>query len=335
MKVNDLKKLAKQIEKGKIKYLKPTDKFQFKCTACGKCCFNIDVIVGIYDLVRLRNALKLSTQDIIKNKLVDFYLGPTSGLPLLTIGFQKIAPKVTRCPFLVPAIHFDDIIKKLNVKSKTKKLELIKKYKKDPKSFGKILEGVKIDKWLCSIHKHRPMICRLYPLGRIKETKKDSLINFKERFILQNKESGCPGWKTKHEYTLKSFLDECEFWQYKDGSDKSHAILDLLMTSGFFAPLKIDKKSKNKPLFKRNSPILSFMGNLIYNFDSINYFSNDKRVVKTINEDCTHKDFMYVVEKINTIVKRFIQLNSKLFKGDYAKLEQFLNKLKKGGDNNA
>jgi Fe-S-cluster containining protein len=315
MKADDLQKLANDVYKGKIKTLNSTDKFQFKCTACGKCCFNNDVIIGIYDLIRLRNALKLPTQELIKRKFVNFYLGSTSGLPILTINFQQIAPDLTRCPFLAPAIHFKELVKKLKLKTKTEKLALLEQSRKDPASFLKILQKMKIEQWLCSVHKNRPIICRLYPLGRIKEMKKGDFDKFKERFILQNKDNWCPGWKQKHEYTLKSFLDESNFWQYQEGSDKSHDILNFLMISGFFAPLKVNKKDKNKPLFKRNSPVLTFAGNLLYNFDSINYFSKDQVVKRTIYDDKVgHQEFMYVLAKIRTIIGHFVKLGSKMTK---------------------
>lgn len=310
MRIDEMKKFVKDIDSGKVRTLKLQDKFQFKCTACGKCCFNNDVIVNIYDLVRLRNAVKLQTQEILKGNFVNFYLGPTSGLPILTINFQKLGEKVTRCPFLAPAIHFNEVIKKLKIKTKREGKKFMEEYRKNPRKLYKDLDGVKIERWLCAVHKHRPMICRLFPLGRIKRLDKKLKLE-KEVFIIQNKVNWCPGWKEKYEYTLKSFLDECEFWHYKEGSDKSHAIMNLIMKSGFFALTKDNKTNKVKPLFKTDSPVLKFIGNLIYNFDSINYFSKDKRIVGTIYKDVSHKDFMYVIEKVEKIVDYFIQAYTK------------------------
>jgi len=308
MQIDELKKMVENVEKGEIKTLKASDKFQYKCASCGRCCHNVDVMMNIYDLVRLRNALKLPTHKIIDKGFLCFYLGASSGLPISAINFLQIDPELNRCPFLIPAINFSKMKKKLNLKIKNKKEMKIflEKYKENSKLLLKNLEGVEIDKWICKIYKHRPIICRLYPLGRIKEELKDS--SYREKFILQNKNDWCSGWKSKHEYILKSFLDECDFWHFKEGSDKFHGIMNLLITSGFFASTKDNKKSKIKPLFEKDSPILMFIGNLFYNFDSINYFSQDKKVIKTIYENVDHSDFMYVVEKVNFIVNYFIKL---------------------------
>ena len=307
MQINELKKLSQDIKTGKIRTLKPKDKFQFKCTACGKCCFNIDVMVGIYDLVRLRNATKLTTQELLKKELITFYLGPASGIPILIINFSQIGKGMTRCPFLVPGINFEEVTKKLKIKDKVQREKILKEYKRNPKQIFKDLDGIKIDRWLCSIHKNRPIICRLFPLGRLKEYDNNHK-GFKEKFFLQKKTDFCPGWKTKEKQTLKSFLDRADFWQYKEGSDKSHYILDLFLNSGFFLATEDNKKSKVKPIFKKNSVVLMFAANLIYNFDSINYFSQDKRVMKTIYEKSTHEDFLYVVKKINKVVGYFIKM---------------------------
>ena len=310
MKTEELKILAKNISAGKIKTLKPDDKFQFKCAACGRCCHNTDVMVGIYDLIRLRNATKLTTQELLKKGLITFYLGSSSGLPILIINFSQISKGFERCPFLVPGINFKEISKKLNIKSESEKREMFKKFKNNPKQLLKDLDGIKIERWLCSIHKNRPIICRLFPLGRLKQYSKGSK-DFKEQFFLQKKTGSCVGWKTKEKQTLKSFLDDADFWQSKEGSDKSHEVFDLFLKSGFFASTKDNKKGKVKAIFKNDSPILMFAANLIYNFDSINSFSQDERVIKTIYEKGNHQDFMYVVEKVNFAVNQFVALYKK------------------------
>ena len=326
MKINEMKELAKGIKNGKQKTLKLQDKFQFKCTACGKCCFNTEILLNIYDWVRIRNALKLPTQEIIKKDFVNFYLGASSGLPILTINFQNIGNELTRCPFLAPSIRFEEILKLVKTKAKTKEAreKLLKEYKKNSEKLHKDLDGVKIERWLCAIHKHRPMVCRLFPLGRVKMLDEKGKLE-KEVFILQNKNDSCHGWKQKHKYTLKSFLDECEFWHYKEGSDKSYEVLEKMMKSGFIAVTKDNKNAKPKPKFEKDSPVLRFLGNLIYNFDSINYFSKDKRVIKTIYEKSTHEDFMYVVEKINKVVDFFIKSYQKsASQGSFKEIKQFM-----------
>jgi len=141
-----------------------------------------DIMMSVYDLVRLRHAVRLSTQDIIEKNFVRFYLGPSSGLPVLTLN-SKLTPK--------------------------KAIKILEKNK-------------------------------------------------------------------------------AELWQYQQGTAKSSAIVNLLILSGFFASTKSNKKAKPRPRFKIDSPALMFIGNLLYNFDSFNYFSNDKRVVQTIDGNPTH-----------------------------------------------
>ena len=329
-----MKELAKKFNSGKQKTLKLQDKFQFKCTACGKCCFNNDILINIYDLIRLRNATKLSTNEILGKNFTNFYLGSSSGLPVLTINFQESDDGVTKCPFLTPAINIDEVIKKLKAKAKTSKerKELMEKYKKNPKELHKDLEGVKIDRLLCVVYKHRPMVCRLFPLGRIKILSKDGKVK-KESFILQDKIDWCAGWETKHKYTLKSFLDGCEFWHYKEGSDKSYEVFERLISSGFFATTKDNKNSKPGPKFKKDSDIVMFIGNLIYNFDSFNYFSKDKRVIKTISGKASHEDFIYVVEKVKKIVDFFIKSYQQAeSKKDFNNIRKFMEKMNEGGE---
>ena len=332
MKEKEMKKLLKDLDKGKHKCLKPDDKFQFKCTACGKCCFNQNIVLSIYDVIRLRTSLQISTKEIFKKNFVNLQIGYSSGLPILTINFKQFSENFTACPFLVPAVRVKDAFKRLVGEAKTReeREKLLDEYKENPKKLQKDLKGAKIDRWLCSVHKNRPMICRLYPLGRIKVMDKNGKF-VEEKMILQEKEDWCPGWKQKHEYTLKSFLDECEFWHYKEGSDKSHAVLENLITKGFVALTKDNKKAKIKPLFKENSKVLMFIANLLYNFDSFNYFSRDKKVVETIyNANSTHKDFMYVLNKVDRLVNFFINSFTKEFVNEDL-TDQILNNFIKGG----
>ena len=71
----------------------------------------------------------------------------------------------------------------------------------------------------------------------------------------------------------------------------------------------------------------------MYNFDSFNYFSSDKRVLKTITDPkATQKDFMYVTDKIGTLITHLIKLHKK-HKGDEDAIMRFIGSItKKGGE---
>jgi Fe-S-cluster containining protein len=339
MNIDEQKQLAKDVTTGKKKHLNMTDKFKFECTGCGKCCFNNEVVINVYDLIRLRHGLKKPTQEILKESYLNFYLGPSSGLPILSINFKKLNNEgtVTCCPFLVPALNLDDVFSKLkevagNDDNKFK--ELVERYKTNPSDLRKDLSGLKVERWMCLVHNDRPIICKLYPCGRLQEINKKTK-EVKEHFILQDDEKTkefCPGFKTEKETSLDDFLALQNFWHSKEGSATFTRILDTLVLSGFFATTSDNKNSKPAPMFEENSKVMMFLGNLLYNFDSFNAFSKDPRVLKTIyDEKATQEDFMYVENKVLDIVMGFTKM---LKSKNPAELDfqQFINSLTKGGE---
>ena len=338
MNIDEQKKLAKEVTEGKRKTLNMSDTFEFECIGCGKCCFNNDIVLNIYDLVRLRHGLKKPTQEIIKENYVNFYLGPSSGLLILSINFKKLNDNITCCPFLVPALRFEEVMKRLGEIAKGDKVkmeQMLADYKKNPQLFKKDLEGIKVDKWLCLVHKDRPIICRLYPCGRFQEVDKKTK-EIKEHFIVQDDEESrkfCPGFNIKKTTTLADFLATQDFWHSKEGSAIFTRIMDLLVSSGFFTTTEDNKNSPDKPLFQKDSKVMMFVGNLLYNFDSFNAFSQDPRVVKTIYDDkATHEDFLYVVNKVFDVLKGFVEMMTKQKPDEFA-FQQFINSLQKGGEN--
>jgi Fe-S-cluster containining protein len=205
--------------------------------------------------------------------------------------------------------------KKIEEKAQGNKEEmkkLIEQIKTDPKNAAKILSGIKIDRWVCSIHKNRPIICRLYPCGRFQQIEKKTGER-EEMFMLQTDQKGfCPGFEEKETTTLKDYLSSQKFGEHQEGSNLFSKILNLLTSNGFYAMTEENKNSDIKPLFSPNSHVIVFLGNLIYNFDSFNTFSEDPRVIKTIyDENSTQDDFLYVENKIFDVVKGFVELMQK------------------------
>lgn len=329
MEPEEAKKIAEELEAGKRKKLQPNDKIQFKCQACGRCCWNISILLNPYDIIRLRNSLKLPTQKLLEKKFISFHVGPSSGLPVCTINFTEIEKGVTRCPLLAPAIQVGEMMKHFKKKGIGKK----QLSGKSPEEISKMMEGMKIDRWLCAVHKNRPLVCRFFPLGRI--IKIDTKTKEKENiFFNQECPPWCGGCKVKEKQTVKDFLDKAEFYHYDEGSAKWQEILELLIREGFLAKTKDGIASKDKAIFKKDSKILFLIANLLYNFDSFFYLSKDKRATDTIlKDDAAQEDFMYVLFKIESLIKMMIELFKKY--GSEDKLISHLSNTfnKKGGQN--
>jgi Fe-S-cluster containining protein len=309
MNIDEQKKLVTDVKSGKQKTIGMNDKFKFDCTMCGKCCFNNEVLMNSYDMIRLRHALGFTTQEIIQNQLVNLYIGPSSGLPVLTINFKQDMGKLTKCPFLSPALKIENVIAKIQETIKDKdQLEKIKEeYKKDPKNLLKYMQGISIDRWLCAVHADRPLICRFFPCGRIKEVDRDNN-QTKESWIFQEEAKDyCPGMSTNKEQTLADFLTASNFKQFDEGSAKFQLLMKRLVESGFFAATDDNKDSKDMPLFKTNSVPMVVIGNVLYNFDSFKFFSEDERVKKTITDKVVkHEEYMYVFGKICSMIETLI-----------------------------
>jgi len=292
MNIESLKEMSKDFKKGKLHLLQPSSKFKFECTLCGKCCLDTSIIVNTYDMIRLRQGLRLSTTEIFQKKYVNLQIGANSRLPILSINFQG------KCPFLAPAINGKEAFAKFyGKKVNDVSSEDVEKFrlftKENPLKARKLFAGLKTNQFVCAIHKDRPLVCRFYPIGRIKECDQKKKI-VKETWLLQDKKDDkdfCPGFKSKKEWTLAKWLEEIEFKNYDEGSKAFLEIFDLLIK------YKINKLNKN-------SPVLRMIGNLLYNFDSFNFCSKDIVAVKTIyNPKATQEDFIYIMDKVKKAVR--------------------------------
>ena len=158
---SQLHRIAESVQNGTLWKLSMDDSFRFNCKQCGRCCVNNTIIVNTYDIIRMRHALRMTTEDMIANGLLSFNIGPNSGMPIAAIRFRRINDDISVCPFLAPvyqAKSLDDL--KTRVKNgsiNTKGL-----------ASAKNCDGEDI--FLCSIHPDKPFRCRAYPLGRIFES---------------------------------------------------------------------------------------------------------------------------------------------------------------------
>lgn len=84
--------------------LHPDDTFQFSChpgIACfNHCCRDLNQYLTPYDILRLKNRLKLSSQQFLKRYTV-CHTGPRSGLPVVSL--KTLAEEDLNCPFVSSA----------------------------------------------------------------------------------------------------------------------------------------------------------------------------------------------------------------------------------------
>jgi len=318
--MDEREKFIDKVSKGKLKPLKPADKFQFECQACGRCCFENAVLLTTYDVVRLRNSLKLTTTEILKKDLVNLYIGHSSGLPILSINFVKAkGAKITKCPFLTPVFRAKDMEKIMGkkIEGESGLNEFRQECLKNPDKLFKQLDKVRVKQWICGVYPDRPIICRLFPLGRAKKFDKDWGA-IQEEFYLQEKTDWCKGWETKESQTLKSFFKKAEIDNFREGSDAFQKMLGQLTKNELFVHTKDNKGG----IFKEDDKGVLLIGNLLYNFDSFTPFSEDPAVARTIYDDhVSHEQFMDVVSKVDNLLDKVITGSFEGLKREGVKLD--------------
>lgn len=148
--------------------LKMEDTFTFDCRACGNCCRDReDILLSPYDLFRGAKCLDINTQEFF-DKYCETYLGPSSGIPLVRLLPKPIIKTLYRIPpphsTACPLLAHD----------------------------GK-----------CKIHKAKPTVCALFPLGRY--IKIDQKTGEKELCYYQQNGS-CRGQSNTKKHTVSGWL---------------------------------------------------------------------------------------------------------------------------------
>ncbi len=96
------------------------DRFEFRCTECGKCCTNReDILLTPRDLFRAAKELNMTVKDLF-SEYCEKYIGDNSRLPVIRL---KPRGTIRRCPLL--------------------------------------------ENRRCRIHKSKPVICAMFPVGRM------------------------------------------------------------------------------------------------------------------------------------------------------------------------
>ncbi len=86
-----------------IEYLMPDDRFRFACSeqvlCFNECCRDLNQFLTPYDILRLKNGLKLSSSEFLDQYTLQ-HTGPQTGFPVITL--KAADRKELRCPFVTP-----------------------------------------------------------------------------------------------------------------------------------------------------------------------------------------------------------------------------------------
>ena len=121
------------------------DRFHFECRRCGRCCFKCEIVLTPYDVLRLCQGLRMTTDELLDG-YAQITLGPESGLPVCWLSFEKGQrwqeddERLPPCPFLA-------------------------------------LEGEYL---ACGIYPFRPSCCRSYPIFRMGKAGEEPKIYLQE-----------------------------------------------------------------------------------------------------------------------------------------------------------
>ena len=217
MNTEQLERLYKDVEQGKIPFLAQQDEFKWSgCTMCGRCCFDIDILLNPYDILRLRSHLGCTTSDLIERGLVEIFPGGNSGLPLAMITFRKVDEQTSLCPFMAPVVAGE----KLRELTKGKdKLNI------------EDLEAARIPKRLaCGIYPARPTVCRSSPLGRMSVRSKEG--EDTRNLFYQPPTPSCPACQGEGHVKVGKWIEDNNVQPYWDASERFQNLFPTLFDNG-------------------------------------------------------------------------------------------------------
>ena len=198
VKVNTIQ-IPKEIQELQQNSIPATQVAGFSCKGCGAiCCFDKSIVLSPPEFLRISWHLQRNGgKNIDPAKWAQMHIGHSSGLPLLTIQNIELSNGSNVCPFLkkVPGIH-----------------QLA----------------------TCEIHSCRPIVCRIYPFGRMKFMRDFDIHKCGD--VSYTKSGQCPGFqspqadetiligykpidlhKTVEEWVLEQIpqelRDERDYWQ--------------------------------------------------------------------------------------------------------------------------
>lgn len=249
MKVNQIAELTSRIKSGEQETLYLDDTFTFSCKTCGQCCANQIIMLSTYDIIRMRKALEMDTSEMIKSGLLSFQLGANSKAPLALLKFREIPDEdITLCPFLTPT---------KDVSSPEALVELMQSGKFNPDKIPNATNDYGDNIVGCGIHQHRPLRCRLYPLGRLVTIDKDTEEKT-EDYILQGLLPFCNGEKDASEITVRAWLEKQELEPYLKRSLRCIDIATRIGQSSFVEG-KLSTELAFRILYDFDKPVKMFL----------------------------------------------------------------------------
>ena len=245
MNTRDLERLYRDVEQGKIPFLAQGDEFKWLgCTMCGLCCFDIDILLTPYDILRLRRHLGCTTSDLIQRGLVEIFPGGNSGLPLAMVNFRKVDEKTSLCPFIAPVVDGH-------------KLRELTKGKDKPTPED--LEAASIPKRLaCGIYPARPAVCRSSPLGRMSVRSKDGKDT--RNLFYQPPTRFCPACQGEGRVKVAKWIEDNGAQPYWDASERFQNIFSTLFENGLVLKEGGDRAT---------SVLWNLAAGILYDFDSL------------------------------------------------------------------
>lgn len=251
MNTEQLERLYKDVEQGKVAFLAQEDEFQWSgCTMCGRCCFDIDILLNPYDILRLRRHLGCTTSDLIERGLVEIFPGGNSGLPLAMITFRKVEEETSLCPFLAPVVDGQKLRELTKAKDKLTMEDL---------------EAARILKRLaCGIYPARPTVCRSSPLGRISIGSKDG--GNTRNLFYQPPIPSCPACQGEGQVKVAKWIEDNNVQPYWDASERFQNLFPTLFDKGLVLREGVDRATV---------VLWNVAAAILYDFDSLDHLSQE------------------------------------------------------------
>lgn len=180
-----------------FKKLALDDTFQFSChpgIACfNRCCADLNQFLTPYDILRLKQGLKLSSGEFLK-RYTTHHIGPRSGLPIVTLKPARQCRVRRHCTPASEALA-----------GGMQEQELSCPF---------------VSKAGCTVYLDRPSSCRTYPLARIVQRSPDQHACEEFHFVIQ--EAHCLGFEEPKKWTVRE-------WKKGQGVEPYNEMNDLLM----------------------------------------------------------------------------------------------------------
>jgi Fe-S-cluster containining protein len=191
-----------------FKKLSLDDTFQFSCHSgilCfNRCCGDLNQFLTPYDILRLKQGLKLSSGEFLKRHTTH-HIGPRSGLPIVTLKPARQCRVRRHC---------------------TPASEALAGGMQEHEN----LSCPFVSKAGCTVYQDRPGSCRIYPLARIIQRRKNQ--HTCEEFHVVIQEAHCLGFEEPKKWTVREWKKSQAVESYDEMNDLLMEIISLKNRSG-------------------------------------------------------------------------------------------------------